>query len=608
MNFLYPIYTEQTECQDCYKCVRHCPCKAIRVESGHAMVMPELCVLCGRCVTNCPARAKHVRDDLSRAKQLISLKEKVIVSLAPSFSSEFPELSPEQLIYALKSLGFWNVSETSIGADLVSADTAKTLCEATKKEGEKLFLSSACPAVVEFIKQEIPQYSKYIMNKASPLLAHARFLKEKYGYDVGIVFIGPCIAKKREADVWKEIDAAITFNDLRRWFEHEHILMDMIQKGTIASENTNSHNTKAFEIDSCSFIPERAAKGVLYPIDGGMIDAVKKYNTKDCNLDSVRMMAVSGINEIRKVLDDLHTKELTYPVFIEFLACTGGCINGPGSEKDSSTAFKRISVLEYADSSKERASTDIQNVKADLSGVLPVTSHQNPTHSEDDIQGALRTVGKYSLEDELNCACCGYDTCRDFACAMLDKRAEKTMCLSYMRKLAQKKANGLIQAIPSGVVICDRHLNIVECNKNFAKLMGDEIEEMYAALPGLEGADLEKITNTARFFADVLDINGPDVIEREVREGKKIFHVTVFAIEKEEFAGGVIEDITAPQVQRNRIMTQAKKVIDKNLSVVQKIAFLLGENAAETESILNSIIDSFSADDADDYSHLKDRD
>ena len=176
---------------------------------------------------------------------------------------------------------------------------------------------------------------------------------------------------------------------------------------------------------------------------------------------------------------------------------------------------------------------------------------------------------------------------------MLDKRAEKTMCLSYMRKLAQKKANGLIQAIPSGVVIADRNLNIVECNKNFAKLMGPEIEEMYNALPGLEGADLSKITALSRFFADVLDINGPDLIEREVRDGKKIFHVSVFEIGKDDCVGGVIEDITAPQVQRNRIISQAKKVIDKNLSVVQKIAFLLGENAAETESMLNSIIESF---------------
>ena len=168
-----------------------------------------------------------------------------------------------------------------------------------------------------------------------------------------------------------------------------------------------------------------------------------------------------------------------------------------------------------------------------------------------------------------------------------------------MRKLAQKKANGLIKSIPSGVVIANKNLEIVECNLNFAKMMGSEAVELFDAKPGLEGASLEKIANFSRFFSDVLEINGPDVIEREVRCGKKIFHVSVFAIEKESIAGGVIEDITAPQVQRHRIVSQARKVIDKNLSVVQKIAYLLGENAAETESILNSIIQSFSEDEED---------
>ena len=124
--------------------------------------------------------------------------------------------------------------------------------------------------------------------------------------------------------------------------------------------------------------------------------------------------------------------------------------------------------------------------------------------------------------------------------------------------------------------------------------MGPDIEDMYEAKPGLEGADLTKIADFSRFFEDVLAKNGPDVIERDVRTGKKVYQVTVFAIEKESCAGGVVEDITAPQIQKDRIVNQAKKVITKHLSVVQKIAFLMGENAAETEAMLNSIINSFS--------------
>ena len=97
----------------------------------------------------------------------------------------------------------------------------------------------------------------------------------------------------------------------------------------------------------------------------------------------------------------------------------------------------------------------------------------------------------------------------------------------------------------------------------------------------------------------MLRANGPTIIEKDVREGKKIFLISIFEIEKEEIAAGVIEDVTVPQNQKKRTVSQAQKIIDKNLSVVQKIAFLLGENAAETESMLNSIIDSYGDDEED---------
>ncbi len=585
MKFLYPIFTEQTECQDCYKCVRNCPCKAIRVENGHATVVPELCVLCGRCVTDCPAHAKHVRDDLTKSKRLFNISDKVFVSLAPSFASEFSDYTIEELCGALKLLGFYAVSETAIGADIVSNEIAKRLSSSFNQDDKslksKLFLSSACPAAVEYIRHKLPEYSEYITDCASPLLAHARFIKSKYGKDAKIVFVGPCIAKKREADTFSEIDVAISFTDLRQWLKSAELFPNSPKIKKIIAE------------EKCNFVPERAGKGSLYPLDGGMCTAIKAYETTKNALNKVRMLSVSGIDQIPSVLEGISEETLKQPLFIEFLSCVGGCVNGPGTSTSGSTALKQLSVVDYANPASVSCSKEILDSEIDLKANLEISKKSTKSYKDEDIRKALRSVGKFSPADEVNCSCCGYDTCRDFACAMLDKRAEKTMCLSYMRKLAQKKANGLIQAIPSGVVIADRNLNIVECNKNFAKLMGPEIEEMYNALPGLEGADLSKITALSRFFADVLDINGPDIIEREVRDGKKIFHVSVFEIGKDDCVGGVIEDVTAPQVQRNRIITQAKKVIDKNLSVVQKIAFLLGENAAETESMLNSIIESF---------------
>lgn len=577
MTLHQPIYTEPTQCQDCYKCIRHCPVKAIRVENNHARIIPELCVFCGQCVMDCPTHAKQTRNDIQRARHLLASKEQVFVSLAPSFISEFPEFTPQQLVAAFRKLGFAGVSETALGADLVSARLAGDLAQAAENpRGQRLFLSSACPAVVEYLKLYQPDLAPCITDRASPLLAHARYLRQELGNEIGIVFAGPCIAKKREADTWPEIDVALTFQELRGWIQEAGIRPDTAMP---------TAGGRQFE-----FVPRRAAKGALYPIDGGMIAAYKQYNP----LPQVRSMAISGLDEIQRALTGFDPQDLREPLFIELLACPGGCINGPGTSGGSPGALRRMRVEEYAQDADLVLDQETLSASPGLEGTLPVCAFRGTIHSEEEIRTALRSVGKYTANDEVNCASCGYDTCRSFAKAVLENRAEKTMCVSYMRKLAQKKANGLIQAIPSGVVIVDRNLRIVECNLNFARLMGSDIVDMYQLRPGLEGADLTKLTKASKLFSDVLGKNGPDVIDRDVREGKKIFHVTVFEIEREEVAAGVLEDITVPQHQKQRTITQAQKVIEKNLSVVQKIAFLLGENAAETESMLNSIIDSYS--------------
>jgi len=570
MNYKNPIYTEKTQCQDCYKCIRECPVKAIRVEHTHAMVIPELCVLCGHCVTSCPANAKHVRDDLSRAKQLLTLKKKVILSLAPSFVSDFSYIDQETLISSIKKLGFWAVSETAIGADLVSAQMAEILNENSSNK-PNLFLSSACPSVVEYIKLYMSDYSPYLTEIASPLLAHARFLKSLYGNDIGIIFAGPCIAKKRESDVFSEIDCAINFQDLKKW------LLEIDSEFS----KTNTMN------QSNTFMPFKAAKGSLYPVDGGMIASIKKYSS----LDNVHMMSVSGLDEIYKALHGLEIKDLKNSLFMELLACPGGCINGPSNSLHNSSALRRINLLEYG----KRANEKSEYTRPNMIAKLTVEERSTINYSNEDIKNALRQIGKTETKDEVNCGSCGYNTCISFAKAFLEKRAEKTMCVSYMRTLAQKKANGLIRAIPAGVVICDSSLRIIECNKYFSCLMGNDIEIMFNAKPGLEGADFAKISSMSKYFLEVISLTGPDALEHDFRDGHKIFHISVFSIEKGESACGVIQDVTLPQIQKDRVISQTRRVINKNLALVQKIAYLLGENAAETEATLNSIIESFSS-------------
>ena len=183
-NREFPLYTVKNDCQDCYKCVRRCPVKAIKIEDNSAMIVPDLCIACGICYEVCPAHAKQPRSDLARAKYLVSSNKEIYVSLAPSWVTEFPDYSKEQMIAAIRRLGIRGVSETALGAQEVTAATVALLREAAEKKENKLFISTACPAVVEYVEKYLPELTGCLTNLASPLLAHCRMLKEKFGKNI----------------------------------------------------------------------------------------------------------------------------------------------------------------------------------------------------------------------------------------------------------------------------------------------------------------------------------------------------------------------------------------------------------------------------------------
>lgn len=565
MNLRQSIYTETAECQDCYKCLRQCSVKAIKIEAGHAMIMPELCVSCGHCVNTCPVGAKRVRSDLERAQRLLQMKRIVIVSLAPSFVTEFDGIPVEKLIRAIRALGFYGVSETALGAQEVSASIADLLAQS----GNSIYISSACPTAVELIKKYHHRYAPYITDMFSPVLAHCKLLRRRYGDDIGTVFIGPCIAKKTEADAHSDLlDVAITFEELRRWWEIAGI--DPL-RGTPQSDD--------------GFIPEHSREGALYPIDGGMIAGIRQ----NCTVNDDQFMSFSGIRNIREALTDLDRLQPDKPLFIEALACRGGCVNGPRATATNGTVIKRRQVITAVACSN----TDIpRRPTIDITAAWDIPPVEQRHYSEDDIRTALKRIGKMHRDDELNCSSCGYDSCRAFAVALLDGRAEPNMCAGYMRKISNQKANALLRTMPSGVVIVDDTMRIVECNRRFAQLLGPELLSRYESADGLEGIEIRQVLPFHWLFLRMLS-RQKESFEADVRLGDAILHVTVFAIEAGRLIGGILQDITEPAVQKEQIINKARDVIAKNLATVQQIAFLLGENAADTEVILNSIVNSF---------------
>ncbi|MDE5417035.1 4Fe-4S binding protein [Labilibaculum sp. DW002] len=564
MDVFKPVYTELNDCQDCYKCIRECKLKAIKVVNNSAQILHNDCIYCGTCTLICPVNAKKVRDDLKSVKGLLKRKKQVIVSLAPSFVTEFPNLSDDQMVSALKSLGFFAVSETALGAQEVSKQVSSFIED--QKQG--IYISSACPSVVEMICKHYPQYKNNITPFLSPLLTHAKFLKKEYGEDNHVVFIGPCIAKKSESDEFPDLlEASLTFLDLKKWFEEENIDPYLFPE------------EKKHDI----FVPGKAGKGILYPIDGGMIMGVKKNTTAT---DAV-YMTFSGINNIQNVLTDLEKYKKPGVMFLELLACDGGCVNGPGTDKNYSTAIKRLEVInKVGDEAGITLNVDFP-ITRDFDSIEAIEIVE---HSENSIKEALTMVGKYSDKDEINCGGCGYNSCREFAGALLEDRSEPNMCVSYMRKIAHEKSTALLRKIPSGVVIVDDQLKIREANLSFARMMGEEIEQLYDTVPALVDADLHKIAPFHKLFSSALS-TGVDNLERDIRFGNKMFHITIFSIHKNKLVGAILRDMSQPYIQREEVISRAKSVNQKNLETVQKIAYLLGENASETEEMLNSIVE-----------------
>ena len=572
-----PIYTETTSCRDCYKCVRSCPVKAIQIKDGNAMIIKDRCIYCGKCVHVCPNNAKKVRNDVPRARLAIASGRKVFCSLAPSYSSEFAG-KEDKLLTALKKLGFCEISETAIGAALV---TQALDIYASEHDGKCPFIGTACPSVVELVKKYYPEEIGNLAPVPSPLQSHSAYLRSLGDEDIVIVFIGPCIAKKMEADLTPGYpDLAITFDELRSWLEEEDIDLDKIKA------------------EDVRFFPKKAGISSLYPVEGGQIrsSAIWGHETS-LQPDAISM---AGVENIMSSIADIDSST----PFLELLSCEGGCVNGPGiSKKGSLAERKRLSALW---TEKRLAEDDLfegdeafaRKLLKEGYGLLhsegPKPAPVRKGHTEEEINAALIELGKLTPADELNCGGCGYNTCRDMAAAYLDGMAEIEMCVTKMRKEAQSKVDVLLSTIPTGVVIVDSDLQIADCNVIFLDMFGD-MEEGFideSVLSMIKGLPLESFVPFAEKFREQFYLARPG--QYRVHFKDKYLRVTFFLVDEKRLLGAMFEDITNPTIKRETVVKKAEDVIQRSLETVQQIASLLGENAAETEIMLNSLIDAFS--------------
>ncbi len=569
-NKLSPVYTLKNECHDCYKCVRECYVKSIQIKDGSASVLADRCIACGHCVTVCPSNAKRIRYDVDKVKGIFATGKKVVVSLAPSWISVF-DYTKQQMITVLKALGFSDVSETALGAQEVSIEVAKLI-----KESEKgLFISSACPVIVDYIRYYKPEYAKYITPVASPALTHAKMLKEQYGEDISIVFIGPCIAKKNESDKNSDlIDVALTFDELSYWIKESYI--DLAKIEVLPDED---------------FVPNSANEGALYPVLGGMNETLKFAGIEK----DVQLLDICTLHSLDKALNGLHPERLEEKIFLEALGCDGGCINGPGISMCKSTILKTSDVLNNFKKRENIPVTPKTVVEMDYSAV----DIKKREFKHEEIMKTMERIGKHNEEDELNCGGCGFQTCRELACAILAGEAEPSMCVSYMRKIALRKAAAMLRCMPSAMVMIDNKNKILESNDAFMKMFTGEMYDVFSERPeGVNGADIDRIIPFSDLLTTALK-TGKDIHKEHYVVGNKLYDINIFIIEEKEIVGAIITDVTQSELNREKIAERAKEVISKNIAKVQEIAILLGEHMVETELLLSTIADDYTTDDKD---------
>ena len=561
MDTMHPVYTMQAECQDCYKCIRRCPVKAITVHEGRAQVNSKRCISCGQCVLACPGKAKRVRQDISVVRGFMQSGKRVLVSLAPSWRGAF-DYRPRKMIAILKALGFDGVGETAVGAQQVSIKVAQLLNHA--RQG--LNISSACPVIVDYVRRYKPEFASRIIPVASPALTHAKLLKNHYGDNCEVVFIGPCIGKKNEAYAHPDLLlAALTFDELKQWI-HESGL------------NTDTINSTS----DLSYVPELAYEGRLYPLDDGMNETIRRVGVSE----HVQLLHVASLELFANSLRELSLNRVDKVMFIEALACAGGCIAGPcissGARKSD---FEIISdVLRHTRYREE--------IPKEPALVVPMKylpeRVDDKVYTPEELRQALKRIGKLSAKDELNCAGCGYQTCMDLARALLNGYAEPAMCVSYMRQVASKKADAMFKYIPAAMAMLDRNLNIMEVNDAFISMFAAEIKSAMPSPEHYVGLPAEQFLNFTAMLRKVLK-TGKDILKEHVQRKDKLYDLYIFCVERSEIIGVMITDITGFQVERGKTARRAKEVISRNISIVQEIACLLGEHMVETEALLNSI-------------------
>ncbi len=547
---------KKSNCKNCYKCIRNCPVKAIRFSGNQAHIIGNECILCGHCFVVCPQNAKEIVDSTEKVRVFLQSGDPVVVSLAPSFVANYDGVGIAAMTEALKKLGFYDVEETAIGATMVKKEYERML----REDDRDIIISSCCHSINLLIQKYFPAELEYLADVASPMQAHCADIKKRIP-NAKTVFIGPCVAKKDEAEHYEGIvDAVLTFEELTSWLERERI---ELRKEMDANEESRAR---------------------FFPTTGGIL------KTMACDMPGYTYMAMDGVENCMSALRDIENGKI-HKCFIEMSACVGSCIGGPVMEK-----YHRSPVADYMAVSNFAGKKDFdvaQPSPSTLKKQFTYIEHKLALPSETEIMAALRSMGKYKPADELNCGSCGYNSCREKAIAICQGKAESSMCLPFLMDKAESFSDAIVRNTPNGLLLLNEDLEVQQINAAARKIMNIRSEN------DVLGEPVVRILDPSTFMT--VKSTGRTVRDQRVylAEYKRYIEQTIVYDKDSHMLVGIMRDVTDEEAEKDKkesisrqTIEVADRVVDKQMRIVQEIASLLGETAAETKIALTKLKES----------------
>jgi Na+-translocating ferredoxin:NAD+ oxidoreductase RNF subunit RnfB len=576
---------------------------------GFPIINSARCIGCGICIQACGRNTITYRSSVEEAKALFTSGEKILALLSPSISVEFEDVTDyRKFATMLRALGVTFACELSFGVDVIAYKYQLLFSDFKGR----YYITSTDPVVVSYIEKYHPNLISNLAPLVSPMVAGARIARQVYGQDVKVIYIGPDIAKKDEALLYdddRRVDIALTFGELRILFRH--------------------FNIDETSLEYSEFDPPLSYKGALYPLTNGLIQAADM----DENLLTTHVVSIEGTGSMIETIKEFeqNIKFIHRHVHIT----SGNSMAGPGFSKQTQRLLSEYLVIKYANKRLQRFFRlewyqQLQRfLDLDYSRTFRNDDQRIAEPPEEKVAEILTILQKNGdMADD--CSECGYRTCREFAVDIAKGITSPELCISYalkntisnsetIRQLNEKLAqtrkqlketeenarlqkeaftqmseltDAMLDRLRAGVVFVDNKLKVIKANASFSKILGEEAEEINTIIPGLVNADLNKLfpLNLVNLFSFVLS-DGEIIENRDIKIGENLLNISIFPIVNGKVAGGILRDMRAPEVQRSEVINRISEVIDRNLEMVQKIGFLLGEGATDIERMLNSIIE-----------------